>query len=170
MAPSPVEIPAGALPRPAGPDPRGRLRAVETLAPVRMQRLTAAVPWALVGLILLLGVLLGDSVTYQVIGFGGAAALGTIAVRAARLRLVLGDDVVAVGWVNSQRLPWSEIEKFVVNEKGLAIRMRGGLEETVPAFQMGGWTLRSTREAMQTRLTEVCARAEEHRRSRRGKK
>ena len=143
---------------------------METLAPVRMQRLVTAIPWALVGLILLAGGLLGDSATDKVIGFGGAAALGVIAVRAARLRLVLGDEVVAVGWVNSQRLPWSEVEKFVVTDKGLMIRMRGGLEESVPAFQMGGWVLPSKRNAMRVKLDEVCARAEEYRRSRRGKK
>jgi len=149
---------------------RGRLPAVETLAPVRLQRLASAVPWALVGLILLWGGLLGDSGGDKLIGFGGAAVLTVVAFRAARLRLVLGDEVVVVGWTQSRRFPWSEVERFVVNEKGLAIRLRGGLEESVPAFAMGGWTLRSKREAMRNSLDELCARAEEYRRSRRGKK
>jgi hypothetical protein len=143
---------------------------VETLAPVRLQRLIAAVPWALVAVILLLGGLLGDSGGAKVIGFGGAVVLTAVALRSAQLRLVLGDEVVVVGWFGSRRLPWGDVEKFVVNDKGLAVRTRGGLEEPVPAFPVGGWASRSKRNSMLVRLDEVCARAEEYRRSRRGRK
>ena len=153
----------------ASGDKRGRLPAVETLAPVTMQRVTAFLPWALVAVILLLGGLVGTSSSDKLIGFGGAVVLFGVALRAARLRLLLGEDVAVVGWFGTRRVPWKEVERFVVNEKGLAIRMRGGLEEGVPAFAMGGWVLKSVRARMQAELERTCERAEEFRRARRSK-
>jgi hypothetical protein len=135
-----------------------------------MQRLASFLPWALVSLILLWGGQLGDSPSDKVIGFGGAAVLAVVSYRAARLRLLLGDEVVVVGWFRSHHIPWTDVEKFVVNEKGLAVRLRGGLEEAVPAFQMGGWLFRSMRDSMAADLERQRARAEEYRRSRRGRK
>lgn len=149
----------------------GRLRAVERLAPERrLQRVAGSLPWALICVILIGGGLLGSGAMDQVLGFGGAAFFALVAFRAARLRLLLGDDIVVVGWLGSRHVPWSEVEKFVVTKKGLAIRMRGGLEEQVPAFSMGGWVLPSMRASMQADLDRVCGKAEEYRRSRRGKK
>lgn len=143
---------------------------METLAPVRLQRLTSFLPWALVSLILLWGGQLGDSTRDKVIGYGGACVMAAVSYRAARLRMLLGDEVVVVGWFRSRRVPWTEVEKFVVNDKGLAIRMRGGLEEAVPAFPMGGWLFRSMRDSMRADLDRVCEKAERYRRSRRGRR
>ena len=143
---------------------------METLAPVRLQRLTSFLPWALVSLILLWGGQLGDNNRDRVIGYGGAVLMAVVSYRAARLRLHLGDEVVIVGWLRSRRVPWTEIEKFVVNDKGLAIRMRGGLEESVPAFPMGAWLFRSMRDSMRADLDQTCARAERYRRERRGRR
>jgi hypothetical protein len=143
---------------------------VETLAPVRLQRLASFLPWALVSLILLWGGQLGSGTGDKVIGFGGAAVLAVVSFRAARLRMLLGDEVVIVGWLRARRVPWTEIEKFVINDKGLAIRMRGGLEEQVPAFPMGGWLFRSMRDSMRADLERICAKAEQTRRERRGRK
>jgi hypothetical protein len=140
---------------------------VETLAPVRLQRLTSFLPWALVSLILLWGGQIGDSTGDKVIGYGGAAVLAVVSYRAARLRMLLGDDVVVIGWFRARRVPWTEIEKFVVTDKGLAIRMKGGLEESVPAFPMGGWILRSMRDSMRADLDRTCEKAERFRRERR---
>jgi hypothetical protein len=140
---------------------------VETLAPVRLQRLASFLPWALVSLILLWGGQLGSGTGDKVIGYGGAAVLAVVSFRAARLRMVLGDEVVVVGWYRSQRVPWREIEKFVVTDKGLAIRMRGGLEQSVPAFPMGGWLFRSMRNSMRADLDRTCAQAEHARKQRR---
>ena len=143
---------------------------METLAPVRLQRLTSFLPWALVSLILLWGGQAGSGTSDKVIGYGGAAVMALVSYRAARLRLILGDEVVVVGWFRSRRVPWAEIEKFVVTEKGLAIRMRGGLEEPVPAFPMGAWLFRSMRDSMRADLNRVCEKAERRRRDRRGRR
>lgn len=143
---------------------------METLAPVRLQRLTSFLPWALVSLILLWGGQVGDRTLDRVIGYGGAALLAVVSYRAARLRVLLGDEVVVVGWLRAHRVPWSEIERFLVNDKGLAIRHKGGLEEQVPAFPMGGWLLRSMRDSMRADLDRVCLKAEQARRQRRGRK
>jgi hypothetical protein len=143
---------------------------VETLAPVRLQRLASFLPWALVSLILLWGGQLGSDTSDKVIGFGGAAILAVVSYRAARMRLMLGDEVVIVGWFRTRRVPWSEVERFVVSERGLAMRMRGGLEEQIPAFPMGGWLFRSMRDSMRADLERVCAQAEQARRGRRGRR
>ena len=143
---------------------------METLAPLRLQRLASFLPWALVGLILLWGGQLGDSTFDKVVGYGGAAIMAVVSFRAARMRLLLGDEVVVVGWVRTRRLPWSDIERFLVNDKGLAIRMKGGLEEQVPAFPMGGWLFRSLRDSMVADLNRICEKAEKARRDRRGRK
>ena len=143
---------------------------METLAPVRLQRLASFLPWALVSLILLWGGQAGDSTFDKVIGYGGAAVLAGVSYRAARLRMMLGDQVVVVGWLRAERLPWTEIERFLVNDKGLAIRMKGGLERQVPAFPMGGWLFRSMRDSMRADLDRMCEKAERARRARRGRK
>lgn len=141
---------------------------MQTLAPMRLQRLASFLPWALVSLILLWGGQAGTSTFDKVVGYGGAALLAAVSFRAARLRLVLGDEVVVVGWLRSRRVPWPEIEKFVVTDKGLAMRMRGGLTEQVPAFPMGAWLFRSMRDSMRADLARVCEKAEQARRGRRG--
>lgn len=143
---------------------------METLAPVRLQRLASFLPWALVSMILLYGGQVGSGTVDHVIGYGGAAILALVSYRAAKMRMILGEDVIVIGWAGKTRHKWSEIEKFVVNPKGLAIRLRGGLEEQVPAFSMGGWLLKSMRDSMRADLERVCAKAEQHRRERRGKK
>ncbi|HUR74628.1 MAG TPA: hypothetical protein VMZ00_10155 [Sporichthya sp.] len=140
---------------------------METLAPVRLQRLASFLPWALVSLILLWGGQAGDSTFDKVIGYGGAAVLALVSYRAARLRMLLGDEVVVVGWYRARRVPWTEIDKFVVTDKGLAIRLKGGLEESVPAFPMGGWLFRSMRDSMRADLARACEQAEQVRRDRR---
>lgn len=173
LQPRPVR-PAPAQPQAnterAARDERGRLPGVETLAPVRLQRLASFLPWALVSLVLLWGGQAGDSTFDKVIGYGGAAATAAVSFRAARLRVLLGDEVVVIGWFRARRVPWKEIERFVVNKKGLAIRMRGGLEENVAAFPMGGWLFRSTRDSMRADLDRICEKAERARRARRGRK
>jgi hypothetical protein len=90
----------------------------ETMAPLQMQRLASSAPWSLVSLILLYGGMAGHTVNSKIIGFGGAAVLALVSFRAARLRLLLGPDVVIVGWLKSTHYPWSEIDKFVLNDKG----------------------------------------------------
>lgn len=139
---------------------------METLAPVRLQRLTNFIPWALISLILLYGGQAGSSTADRVIGYGGAAVFFLVSYRSARLRMILGEDVIVVGWLRATRVKWADIDRFVVNDKGLAIRMRGGLEESVPAFPMGGWLFRSMRDSMRTDLARVCAQAERFRRER----
>lgn len=143
---------------------------METLAPVRLQRLASFVPWALISLILLYGGQAGSSTADHVIGYGGAAVFFLVSYRAARLRMILGEDVIVVGWLRSIRVKWTEIERFVVNDKGLAIRMRGGLEQNVPAFPMGGWLFRSVGNSMRADLERTCTQAERARRERGGKR
>ncbi len=142
---------------------------METLAPVRLQRLASFLPWALVSMILLYGGQAGSGTADRVIGYGGAAVLAAVSYRAARLRMILGEDVIVVGWLRSRRIRWKEIERFVVNDKGLAIRLRGGLEESVPAFPMGGWLFTSMRDSMRADLDRILAKAERARRERRGR-
>ncbi|MGQ0623756.1 MAG: hypothetical protein ACT4PP_03755 [Sporichthyaceae bacterium] len=143
---------------------------MENLAPVRMQRLASFLPWALVSLILLYGGSAGDESRDKIIGYGGAAVFALVSFRAARMRLLLGDQVVIVGWLRARKLAWSEVERFVVTKKGLTIKLRGGLEEAVPAFPMGAWMLPSMRESMQSDLQRTAARAEDFRRRRRPKR
>jgi hypothetical protein len=140
---------------------------VETMAPVRLQRVASSVPWSLVALILFYGGLAGHSALSKVIGFGGAALFTLVSFRAARLRMLLGQDVVVVGWLGAKHYPWAEIEKFVLNDKGLAIRMRGGLEIPVPAYPVGGTFTKRIRESMLAELEQTLERAERFRRERR---
>lgn len=143
---------------------------MENLAPVRLQRLASFLPWALVSAILLYGGSAGTEPRDKVIGYGGAALFALVSFRAARMRLLLGDQVVVVGWLRARKIAWNEIERFVVTKKGLTIKMRGGLEEPVPAFPMGAWMLPSMRESMRADLERTAARAEEVRRTRRPRK
>lgn len=139
----------------------------ETFAPVTLQRLASSVPWALVALILFYGAQAGEGAQTDVIGYGGAAVMTLVAWRAARMRMLLGDEVVLTGWFAPKKYPWSEVERFVVTDRGLAVKLRGGLEQQVPAFPMGGWMFRSMRDSMRTDLARVAERAERIRRERR---
>lgn len=143
------------------------MTAPEEIGQLGLQRLASSVPWSLVALILIYGGIAGGSTRDHVIGFGGAVLVTAVAFRAARLRLLLGDDVVVVGWLRATHYQWSEIEKFVVNDKGLALRMRGGLEVQIPAFPMGAWMFRRLRDSMRADLERTLARAERYRRQRR---
>jgi len=137
---------------------------------MQMQRLASSVPWTLVALVLIYGGLAGDEAMDKVIGFGGATLAMVVSYRAARMRLVLGEDVLIVGWIKSRRLPWSEVDQFILNSRGLAVKMRGGIEESIPAFAMGGWVLKSIRNSMQADLQQTLERAERYRRrTRRGR-
>ncbi|MGQ0846157.1 MAG: hypothetical protein ACT4QF_18705 [Sporichthyaceae bacterium] len=136
----------------------------ETIAPLQMQRLATSVPWTLVALVLIYGALAGDETKDKIIGFGGAALSMVVSFRAARMRLVLGDDVEVVGWFRARHVQWSEIDRFVLNDKGLAIKMRGGIEETVPAFSMGGAIFKKVRASMEADLQQSLERAERYRR------
>jgi len=137
------------------------------VAPLQLQRLASSAPWSLVALILFYGGTAGHGVRAKLIGYGGAVLFTAVAYRAARLRLLLGEDVVVIGWLGPKHYGWSEIEKFVVNDKGLAIRMRGGLEIPVPAFPMGGAVFKRLRESVRADLEATLARAERYRRERR---
>lgn len=139
----------------------------EEIGQLGMQRLTSWVPWALVALILVYAAIAGDSTRDKVIGFAGAVLVTGVALRAARLRLLLGEDVAVVGWLGTKHYAWSEIEKFVVNDKGLAMRMRGGLELQIPAFPMGAWMFNRMRERMRADLETTLARLEKRRQQRR---
>jgi hypothetical protein len=139
----------------------------EEIGQLGVQRLASSVPWSLVALILIYAAIAGDTTRDRVIGFGGAALVTAVAVRAARLRLLLGDDVVVVGWLGAKHYAWSEIEKFVVNDKGLAMRMRGGLELQIPAFPMGAWMFKKMRDSMRADLETTLARVERYRQQRR---
>ncbi|HEX3830235.1 MAG TPA: hypothetical protein VHV82_23450 [Sporichthyaceae bacterium] len=138
----------------------------ETLTPVRMHRMVSSLPWSLVGMLLLAGGSSGHSAFSKVVGFGGAALFMLVSLRAARLRLQLGPDVVVVGWLTSTHYPWSEIDKFVLNDKGLAIRMRGGLEIAVPAYPYGGAVFKKMQQSMEADLEQVLQRAEQFRKQR----
>jgi hypothetical protein len=135
----------------------------EEIGQLRVQQLAASVPWTLVALILIYGALAGHGVRDKVIGFGGAFLVTLIALRAARLRLLLGDDIVVVGWFGNKHYAWSELDKFVVNDKGLAMRMKGGLETQIPAFPMGPSLLKKLRESMRADLEQTLARVEKYR-------
>lgn len=137
----------------------------ETFAPMQMQRVASSVPWSLVALVLIYGGLAGDEPKDKIIGFGGAALATLVSYRAARMRMVLdGEDVLIVGWIKSSRVPWSDVDQFVLNAKGLAVKRRGGIEESVPAFAMGGWVLKSVRNSMHADLAQTLERAERYRR------
>jgi hypothetical protein len=134
-----------------------------------MQRMASSLPWSLVGVLLLAGAQAGHTPTSKVIGYGGAGLFMIVSLRAARLRLVLGSDVVVVGWLRSTRYPWSEIDKFVINDKGLAIKMRGGLEIPVPAYPIGAAVVRRMRDSMVADLEQIRDRAEAFRKQRGGR-
>ncbi|MGQ0464503.1 MAG: hypothetical protein ACT4QG_04190 [Sporichthyaceae bacterium] len=137
----------------------------ESFAPAQMQRLASSVPWTLVALVLIYGGLAGDEAKDKIIGFGGAALAMVVSFRAAKMRLVLdGDEVLIVGWLKARRIPWSDVDRFVLNTKGLAVKTRGGIEESVPAFAMGGWILKSIRNSMQADLQQTLEKAERYRR------
>ncbi len=137
----------------------------ETLAPMQMQRVASSVPWTLVALVLIYGALAGDETKDKLIGFGGAALSMLVGYRAARMRMVMGgDDVLLVGWFKSVRIPWGDVERFMLTDKGLAIKMRGGLEQPVPAFAMGGFTFKTMRDSMRSDLQLSLEKAERYRR------
>ena len=130
-----------------------------------MRQLASSVPWSLIALILIYGGLAGDEAKDKLIGFGGAALATLIAFRAARMRMVLGQqDVLVTGWVRAKRIPWADVDRFVLNDRGLAIKLHGGLEERIPAFAMGGSLLRSVRESQRADLKDALERAERYRR------
>jgi hypothetical protein len=139
----------------------------ETIGPLGFQRVASAAPWAVVALILIVGGIAGHSTRDTAIGVVGAVLVAAIALRAARLRLLLGEDVVVVGWLGSKHYAWSEIDTFVVNNKGLAIRLSGGLEQQIPAFPMGAWMTKKLRDSMRADLEATLARAEKYRQNRR---
>jgi hypothetical protein len=139
----------------------------EEINQLRVQRLVASVPWTLVALILIYGGLAGDGTKDKILGFGGAFLVTLVALRAARLRLVLGNDIVVVGWFGNKHYAWSELDRFVVNDNGLAMRMKGGLELQIPAFPMGPSLLKTLRESMRTDLEQTLARVEKYRLNRR---
>ncbi|HZZ48919.1 MAG TPA: hypothetical protein VFE65_18730 [Pseudonocardia sp.] len=141
---------------------------VEEMAPLRLQRVASSAPWSLVALILLYGGLAGHSALSRLTGFGGAVLFTVVSYRAARLRLLLGPEVVVVGWLGSKRYPWSDIEKFVLNDKGVAIRMRGGIEVAIAAYPRGGSMIRKLQDSINTDLEQVVDRAERFRKTRRG--
>jgi len=140
---------------------------VEEIGQLRVQRLASSVPWTLVALILIYGGIAGGDAKNKILGFGGAFLVTLVALRAARLRLMLGDDVVVVGWFGNKHYAWSEIEKFVVNNRGLAMRMKGGLELQIPAFPMGPSLIKKLRESMRADLEQTLARVEKYRLNRR---
>lgn len=137
----------------------------ETFAPLQMQRVASSVPWTLVALILIYGGSAGDEVKDKIIGFGGAALAMLVGYRSARMRLILDEqDVTIVGWIKAKHLPWSDVERFVINDKGLAVKMRGGIEEAVPAFAMGGGLFKTIKASVRADLEKTLERAERYRR------
>jgi hypothetical protein len=128
--------------------------------------MVSSLPWSLVGILLLAGGSAGHTPMSKVIGYGGAALFMVVSVRAARLRLQLGPDVVVVGWLGATHYPWSEIDKFLINDKGLAIRMRGGLEVAVPAYPVGAAVFKKMQQSMTADLDDVLHRAEQFRKQR----
>ena len=143
---------------------------METVRPVQLQRVANSVPWMLVALVLFYGSssALGRNNTSAVIGFIGAAAMVWVAWRSARLRLLLGDEVVIVGWFGKTTIPWSDIQRFDYNKKGLFIKQVGGLETAVPAFTMGASLLKSIQRSQEAEMQELVAKTENIRRSRIG--
>lgn len=137
----------------------------ESIAPLRMQQLASSVPWSLVALVLIYGGAAGGETKDKIIGFGGAALATLVAFRAARMRMVLTPaDVLIVGWVNAKRIPWSDVDRFLLTDRGIAVKLRGGLEERVTAFSMGGGLFKSIRESQKADLQGVLERAERYRR------
>lgn len=146
-------------------DNRGVSEENESIAPLRMQQLASSVPWSLVALILIYGGMAGGETKDLIIGFGGAALATLVAFRAARMRMVLTPtEVHVVGWVNAKRIPWSEVERFLLTDKGIAIKLRGGLEERVGAFAVGGALFKSVRQSQLADLQGILERAERYRR------
>ena len=143
---------------------------MDQIAPVRMQRAANSIPWMLVALILIYASssAMGRNTGQAVLGFVGAALCVGVAWRAARLRLLLGEEVVIVGWGRRTVIPWSEIQKFAYNKKGLYVKQVGGLETGVPAFTMGAALLKSIQRSQETELQQIVERAEKIRRSRIG--
>ena len=133
---------------------------MESIGPVQMQRVANSVPWMLVALILIYGSISARSMVAVVGGLAGAAVMVFIAWRSARMRLLLGDEVVIVGWVNRTSIPWSEVQKFDYNKKGLFIKQTGGLEVMVPAFTMGSSLLKSIQRSQEADMRQLVERAE----------
>lgn len=136
----------------------------ETFAPLQLQRVASSAPWSLVALVLMYAGIAADQPWEKFVGFGGAVVLTLVSYRAAKLRMVLGTDVIVVSWLGGKHYPWSAVDRFVVNDKGLAIKLRGGLEESVPAFPMGGWLIKTFRDSMLADLEQTRDRAERYRR------
>lgn len=132
----------------------------ESLGPVQMQRVANSLPWMLVALILLYASASEDYVPMAVIGFTGAALMVFVAWRSARLRLLLDDEVVIVGWFGRTSIPWSEVQRFDYNKKGLYIKQVGGLETMVPAFTMGASLLKSIQRSQEAEMQALVERAE----------
>jgi hypothetical protein len=143
---------------------------METVRPLQMQRVANSVPWMLVSLVLCYGSMsaLGRNNTGAAFGFVGAALMIWVAWRSARLRLLLGDEVVIVGWFGRTTIQWSEIQKFDYNRKGFFIKQVGGLETMVPAFTMGASLLKSVQRSQEAEMQQLVAKAENIRRSRIG--
>lgn len=138
---------------------------IESIAPLRLQQLASSVPWSLVALILIYGGSAGDEPKDKIIGFGGAALATLVAFRAARMRMVLTPtEVLLVGWVNAKRIPWAEVDRFEIGERGMVVKLRGGLEEKITAFAVGGGLFRSMRQSQLADLQGVLERAERYRR------
>jgi hypothetical protein len=131
-----------------------------------MQRLGNSVPWALVALILIYGANSAQSSSAKAGGYAAAALITLVAWRSARMRLLLGDQVVIVGWVHSTKIPWREVERFEVNNRGLFVKQVGGLETQVPAFSVGGSMLKKMRASQKAELDLIAARAEKVRKER----
>lgn len=142
---------------------------METFAPVQMQRLGNSVPWALVALILIYGSTSARDTGPKVLGFCAAGLITVVAWRSARMRLLLGDEVVIVGWFHSTRIPWREVERFEVNDKGLFVKQIGGLETQVPAFSVGGSMMKSMRASQRAELEGIAVKAEKVRKERQQK-
>lgn len=137
----------------------------ESIAPLRLQQLASSVPWSLVALVLIYGGAAGGEPKDKIIGFGGAALATLVAWRAARMRMVLTPaEVLVVGWVNAKRIPWSDVDHFLIGDRGLAVKLRGGLEERVGAFAVGGGLFKTMRESQKADLQGVLERAERYRR------
>lgn len=142
---------------------------MESIAPVRMQRLGNSVPWALVALILIYASNQAPNTTQKVLGFTAAALVTVVSWRSARMRLLLGEEVVVIGWFHSTRIPWREVEKFDVNNKGLYVKQIGGLEKQVPAFSVGGSMIKAMKASQMAELQGIASRAEKTRKERQQK-
>ncbi len=139
---------------------------METFAPVQMQRLANSVPWALVALILIYGANSARSDGARIGGYAGAVIVTLIAWRSARMRMMLGDEVVVHGWFGATKIPWREIERFDLNKRGLYVKQVGGLDTQVPAFSMGGSLIKTIKASQLAELEGIVAKAEKIRKER----